>query len=240
MRLLLVEPDSDYVTMVNGLLRKHGWEVETAAAPAEAVERTANGAHDLLIVDADAGAVEGIPLITRLRSLTQAPIVALVNAANAAEGVSAIEQGANYDLAKPFSPRQLQAAIVAVCSNTAAVAGGALPERFGANGHLVTLVRHEVQVDGRRVVLSPREYALFSTLAAHPGRSFSRDELVTLSWGSESGRPSPRQVDVYVGYLRRKLEPDPKHPRFILTDRGAGYRWRWDEEWEHAEEAEVS
>ena len=238
MRVLLVEPDPDYVAVISSLIKRRNWEIVTAVGAEEAAEQARQGSYSLAMVAATVLSADGTSAVSTLRPLLRAPIIALVDARADPEADSVLEEGANYDLAKPFTPRHLRAAMKAAlsCAETS-VGVTALPERLAGNGHVLTLVRHEVQVDGRRVVLSPREYALFRILAGSPGRSFQRAELVSLAWGAETGRPSVRQVDVYVGYLRRKLEPEPKRPRFIVTERGVGYCWRWDAGWESAEAA---
>src|SRR5262245_33871518 len=225
MNLLLVEQDSDYVDLIGALLMKRGWAIEAVSNGEVALTRAREDSFTLVMLDALMRSGNGKSLTADIRAATSAPIVVLIPSDRPNLGVSLIEDGANYDLTKPFTPRRLRAALRAVVQPAEAPPTPvALPEQIVVNGLTIGLVRHEVTVGERKVNLSPREFAVFHVLLASPGHTFTRRELADLAWGFDPTR-SPRLIDVYVGYLRRKIEPDLKHPRFILTARGAGYLW---------------
>jgi DNA-binding response OmpR family regulator len=224
MKLLLVEDDPEYVDLIGTLLGKRGWDIDAVPDPGAAVERARENDINLVMLDAGLRGSNGGTLTREIRRATMVPIVVMVEAGAPAVGEALIEDGANFDLVKPFTPRRLRAAIRAVFSPGGAASPAALPEEVEVGGLKIGLVRHEVTVDGKQVALSPREFAVFHVLLANPGRTFARKELADLAWGPDPTR-TPRLIDVYIGYLRRKIEPDPKKPQFILTARGAGYLW---------------
>ncbi|MGH2368732.1 MAG: winged helix-turn-helix transcriptional regulator [Chloroflexota bacterium] len=224
-RALVVVDDDDYAVLLTTLLRRDGWEVERERGAVAGIERLSHGRFGVVLVDASLLAVpDGGAMLARIRGASSVPVIALTNQ-DAGDDLMEEAVAADYDLVKPFSPRRLRAAVRAVVrrGRLASPAGG-LPAEVRVGDVAVSLGRLEVRAGDRQVELSPREFALLHLLMAHPGTVFTRDELARLAWGWR-GNPDSRAVDNTVRRLRQKIEPDPRRPRHLLTERGAGYRF---------------
>ena len=225
-RVLLVETDGDYAALTAALLRRDGWEVEVEADGHAALKRLHADGISLILVDTAAAALEsGGSLLPDIRSASDAPVIVLSRQEDHEDVVELAVRAADYDLVKPFSPRRFRAAVRAV-TRRGRIGGSPaqLPAEVRVGDVTMSFGRLEVVVGDRRVELSPREFALLHLLLAHPGTVFTREELARLAWGWRASADS-RAVDNAVRRLRQKIEPNPKHPRYIATERGAGYRF---------------
>ena len=154
------------------------------------------------------------------------PIIVLTARTHDAEKVLGLELGADDYITKPFSIREFRSRVRALLRRAAAPREEPREEDAIRAGELeMDPARRRVQVAGRRVELTYVEFELLRTLAARPGRVFSRQALLQALWGGSDYR-EPRTIDVHVRHLREKLEADPADPTYILTVRGAGYRFR--------------
>jgi two-component system response regulator VicR len=224
-RALLIEHDDDYAALITTLLQRDGWQVERAQRVEDALRRLAGAEFRLVIADTEVDPPEqGPSSLARVRDATSAPIIALSAPDQPEDIVQRTLEVADYDLVKPFSPRRLRAAVLAVSRRGRIAGGSPIPSEVRVGDIMVILGRLEVVVRGRTVELSPREFALLHFLMAHPGTVFTREELARLAWGWH-GNGESRAIDNTVRRLRRKIEADPKRPRYILTERGVGYRF---------------
>ncbi len=225
-RTLLIENDDDYASIILTLLQRDGWQVDWQRSPEEALERLGTTRYDLVLVNtALAGQSSNGSVLSRIRLATSAPVIALTRQDEREEVVQQVLESADYELVTPFSPRRLRAAVRAVSGRGRMSSSSAgLPSEVRIGDITMSLGRLEVRVGERRVELSPREFALLHLMLAHPGAVFTREELARLAWGWRNMGES-RAVDNIVRRLRNKIEPDPKHPRYILTERGVGYRF---------------
>jgi DNA-binding response OmpR family regulator len=214
-KLLVVEDEARVASFLVKGLRAHGYGVEWVSTGREALRRAADADVSLVILDLGLPDLDGLEVLESLRERGgTVPVLVLSARGRVNDRVKGLDLGADDYLAKPFAFEELLARIRANLRPRADVPPGVL--RVG--GITVDLLRREVTADGRTFSLSAREFALLQAFAENPRRVLSRQELLSMAWGIDFD-PGTNLVDVYVGYLRRKLgEP------FIETVRGAGYR----------------
>ena len=231
-RALIIEGDDDYAALMTTLLDREGWESLRERDPLSGLEQLRQGqgsGFDVILVSTPAEPSNGgHTTLSAIRGASTAPLIALCEEETSEErmeqGVTQALELADYNLVKPFSPRRFRAAVRAVSRRGRVVAQTAPPAEVRVGNVTMSYGRLEVVVDGRRVELSPREFALLHLLLANPGTVFTRDELARLAWGWKESAES-RAVDNTIQRLRRKIERHPKQPRDLLTDRGTGYRF---------------
>jgi DNA-binding response OmpR family regulator len=169
--------------------------------------------------------VDGLEVCKRLRASSSVPIIMLTARDDELDKVLGLELGADDYITKPFSIREFRSRVRALLRRAATAPAERDDETIEADGLRIDLARRDVEVHGKPVQLTYVEFELLRTLAAHPGRVYSREMLLQALWGGSEYR-EPRTIDVHVRHLREKLEPDPRAPEFILTVRGVGYRFR--------------
>jgi DNA-binding response OmpR family regulator len=171
--------------------------------------------------------LDGLEVCKRLRSVSSVPIIMLTARDDELDKVLGLELGADDYITKPFSIREFRSRVRALLRRAS------LPsqldqrraEAIEVDGVRIDPARRTVEAQGRPIQLTYVEFELLRTLAANPGQVFSRRRLLESLWGDSAYR-EPRTIDVHVRHLREKLERDPSQPEFILTVRGAGYRFR--------------
>jgi two-component system, OmpR family, alkaline phosphatase synthesis response regulator PhoP len=221
-RILLVEDDPGLRLTLTHRLASEGYGVETAGDGEEALARAVGGAFDLLILDVMLPRKNGFDVLRDLRQRgIGTPVLMLTARGQVTDRVVGLKLGADDYLTKPFEMAELLARVEARLR--ARPAGDAHPiYRFGTVE--VDLRRAEIRRDGAPVALSAKEFQLLRYFVAHRGATLSRNELLDEVWGYDA-MPTTRTVDVHVAWLRRKLEPNPRHPQFILTLHGLGYKF---------------
>ena len=220
-RVLVVDDEANLVELVQGYLAREGYQVLTAGDGPTALAVTREAQPDLIVLDLMLPGFDGLEVCRRVRQFSDAYILMLTARAEEVDKVLGLSMGADDYLTKPFSPRELVARVKAMLRRPrASTPEPEPPRRLG--DLIIDAARFEVRKRGQQVVLTARELALLATLAAHPGRVFTRAQLLEKVWGSEFF--DDHVVDVHVGNLRRKLEDDPSHPRWVQTVRGVGYR----------------
>ena len=152
------------------------------------------------------------------------PIIMLTAKTDPVDKVIGLEVGADDYVTKPFHVQELIARVRAVLRRSERLSDGDLPESFDQDGLHIDFKSYRVKVDDRPVELSAREFKLLQFLASHPGRVYSRDQLLDRIWGDDAF-VEPRTVDVHISRLRGAIEPDPSEPRYIVTVRGIGYKF---------------
>ena len=218
--ILVVDDD----TRLRGLLRKYltdnGYLVSVAADAAEARQQLESIAFDLVVLDVMMPGETGLELTKALRtSGLQLPILLLTAMAETGDRIGGFESGADDYLTKPFDPRELLLRIGSILRRTAREEAPPAPKDCCFGSFTFDLGRGELRQDGDMVHLTSAESALLAVLAAQPGETLSREEL-----GAATGNSGNlRTVDVQVTRLRKKLEDDPKQPRYLQTMRGRGY-----------------
>jgi two-component system phosphate regulon response regulator OmpR len=230
--ILVVDDDSRIRTLLKRYLGDNGFRVTVAADAAEARERLRMFEFDLLVLDRMMPGESGLELTAALRQEGVVPILMLTAMAEADDRISGLESGADDYLVKPFEPRELLLRIKTILRRANAPAPATVDAqltdgvgdqiRFG--DHVFDLNNDLLMQDGEPVRLTESEIALLRAFAETPGRTLSREELVARN----AVRGSVRTVDVQITRLRRKIEADPKFPRYLQTVRGKGYMLRGD------------
>ena len=223
MKLLLVEDEPGLVMTLTDRLLAEGYEVESVGEAPAALERASGGGYDAILLDVMLPGGNGFDVCRSLRQRgVQTPILMLTARGQVVDRVVGLKLGADDYLVKPFEMAELLARIEALLRRAPAPASSPDGYRFG--DVTIDFRRAEVTKAGRRVDLSAREFKLLRYFVEHRGAALSRDELLNEVWGYNS-MPSTRTVDVHVAWLRQKLETNPRHPEYLLTVHGLGYKF---------------
>ena len=220
-RALLVEDDRKLAALLQEFLLQSGVEATIAPDGLEALQQLAASRFDILLVDLMLPGMDGLTLTRRIRERWKTPLIMVTARGDDADKIVGLELGADDYLAKPFNPRELLARIRAVLRRAAPELSG--EGKFKSGGLAIDFAAREVTVDGARQSLTAHEYEILGALARHAGRVLSRDQLLELVKGDGADDAFDRSIDVHVSRLRQKIEPDPRHPRYVKTVRGAGY-----------------
>src|SRR5215218_7716948 len=224
--ILLVDDEDAVLKLLTYPLERDGLRVVAARDGQEALERFASEPVDLVVLDIMLPKLDGLEVCRRLRAESMVPIIMLSARGDELDKVLGLELGADDYITKPFSIREFRSRVRALLRRAGtAQRARETGEVLEAGPLRIDPDRRTVQLDGAAVDLTYVEFELLRTLAASPGRVFSRRALLEAVWGDAAYR-EPRTIDVHVRHLREKLEPDPSDPDLILTVRGAGYRFR--------------
>jgi DNA-binding response OmpR family regulator len=226
-RILVVEDNADIADLVALHLRDLGCEVVLAADGARGYELAAAGGWDLVILDLMLPRMEGLELCRRLRAGdSYTPVLMLTAKSSEVDRVVGLEIGADDYLTKPFSIRELIARVKAIFRRLDALGpaqDGAGP-RLEAGDMAIDPDKRQVSIAGRPVELTAREFDLLLQFARHPGRVYTRQQLLDLVWGyGHDGYE--HTVNSHINRLRSKIEADPSHPAYVLTVWGVGYKF---------------
>ncbi len=221
--ILVVEDEMKIARLVRDYLEDAGFEVIVAGDGTAALASARGSKPDLVVLDLGLPGRDGLDVTREIRRRSTVPIVMLTARGSEADRVAGLELGADDYVVKPFSPRELVARIRAVLRRTEAVRTGG-PEVLRAAGVEVDLPRMRVAIDGRPVDLTPTEFELLATLVREPGRVFTRSQLLEAIRGV-AFESYERAIDAHVKNIRRKIEPTPGRPRYLLTVHGVGYRF---------------
>jgi two-component system phosphate regulon response regulator PhoB len=222
--IFAVEDDPDITRLVRHHLEVAGYAVRTFGGGTQVIADAERERPALFLLDIMIPGGDGLELCRRIRqsgSLAMTPVIFLTAKTSEADRVVGLELGGDDYIPKPFSPRELVARVKAVLRRferplaPSVVKSGNIEIDSGA----MTLT-----VRGKTVTTTATEFRLLDYLARHPGRVFTRDQLLDAVW-RETQFVTPRSVDVYVRRIREKIEPDPENPRYLKTVRGAGYRF---------------
>ncbi|HXN81986.1 MAG TPA: response regulator transcription factor [Myxococcales bacterium] len=220
-RALLIEDDRKLSSLLVEFLGQNGIEAVAAEDANAALSALGAGRFDILLVDLMLPGMDGLTLTRRIRERWNTPLIMVTARGDDADKIVGLELGADDYLAKPFNPRELLARIRAVLRR--AQGESSAEGRFAAGGLVIDFDAREVAVDGKRMSLTAHEFDILVALARNSGRVLSRDQLLELVKGDGADEAFDRSIDVHVSRLRAKIEPDPRHPRYVKTVRGAGY-----------------
>jgi two-component system response regulator RegX3 len=224
-RILVVEDEPAIRSGLEDVFVYHGYAVDAVGDGAAGWERARTGRYDLVLLDVMLPSMSGFEVCDRIRAEDpEQPIIMLTARTTDDDIVAGLKLGADDYVAKPFSVQQLVLRVEAVLRRSRV---GVARARTIDLGGLVCIDVPSLsgRRDGEALAFTRREMDLLEYLAAHTGRAVSRDELLNKVWGHARGAElETRTVDIHVAKLRRKIEPDPGSPRFLLTVRGAGYR----------------
>jgi len=224
--VMVVDDDAALRQAVREYLGENEFRVSEAATGGELHAAFASEVVDLVLLDLRLGAEDGMRLLRQMRDQSQVPVIVLTGRADEADRVMGLELGADDYLTKPFSPRELLARIRTVLRRTYAgqeVHGAKVCRAYRFSGWELNLrTRRLAGSDGRQVPLSNGEFNLLAALLAARGRVLSRDQLIEMSRRYDN-EVYDRAIDVQILRLRRKIELDPRQPKYIVTERGGGY-----------------
>ena len=225
-RILLVDDEQAVQTLLTYPLRKEGYEVVGAVDGQEALDRFAEQRFDLVVLDVMLPKLDGIEVCRRLRTRSQVPIIMLTAKGDEVDKVAGLEMGADDYITKPFSVREFRSRVKAALRRGNMAGRSPSGEQPIEAGELeIDFERRAVSLRGSEAQLTYVEFEILAALAGAPGRVFTREMLLEHVWGDSTYR-DPRTVDVHIRHLREKLEGDAKHPEYLFTVRGVGYRFR--------------
>ena len=227
-RILLVEDEPGLVLTLSDRLTSEGYQVESARDGETGLERASNEAFDAIILDVMLPRKNGFDVCRDLRQRNvTTPILMLTARGQIVDKVVGLKLGADDYLTKPFEMMELLARVEALLRRAATPAAApaiSAAETYQFDSIKIDFRRAEVDRDGEKIELSAKEFQLLRYFIEHREATLSRDELLNEVWGYDA-MPTTRTVDVHVAWLRQKLEPNPRHPMFILTVHGMGYKF---------------
>jgi DNA-binding response OmpR family regulator len=221
-KILVVDDEPRIVRVLKGYLESAGFQVIAAYDGTEALAAFRHEAPDLIVLDLMLPEVDGLDVARAIRRASDVPLIMLTARVDEADRLIGLELGADDYVTKPFSPREVVARVRAVLRR----AGGAEPasRTLSVGDIALDLDKRQVKVSGRQVELTPTEFDLLAALMESPGRIFSRMQLLDKVQGY-TYEGYERTIDAHVKNLRQKIEEDPRHPGYILTVYGLGYKF---------------
>jgi DNA-binding response OmpR family regulator len=224
-RILVVDDDDDIRGLVRKLLERSGAEIREAPNGREGLREFHAWRPDLVVLDVSMPELDGWNVLERIRDMSDVPVLMLTARGDELERVRGLQAGADDYVVKPFGKQELVARVQALLRRAQRGAATDEPETYADAYLSIDWAQARVAVGDREVQLTPLEFRLLSTFVRHPRQVLSRDQLLELVWGDAFGVAGD-QVKLYVGYLRRKLDPDAPDAVPIETVRGFGYRYR--------------
>jgi len=223
--ILVVDDEPKIVQLARDYLEHAGFTVASASDGREALAAFRTGAPDLIVLDLGLPHLDGLDVARTIRKTSNLPIVMLTGRGDESDRIAGLELGADDYITKPFSPKELVARVRAVLRRSEVAS---LPaEMLRAGDVTVDVPRMSVRVGERAVELTPTEFQLLITMVRAPGRVFTRAQLLDAVHGV-AFESYERAIDAHVKNIRRKLESDPREPRYVLTVHGVGYRFADD------------
>jgi DNA-binding response OmpR family regulator len=229
-RVLVVEDDKTMAEVLIAYLDRAGYQAQWSADGGQALTMWQQTSPDVVILDIMLPGLSGLEVLRRRRQDGDHTAVIMLSARGEEEDrLVGLETGADDYVVKPFSPREVVLRVEALLRRTERLAGSSLVNQIITAGPIVIdFAVHAARLDDRTLALTTREFDLLAFLAAHPGQTYSKEELLRRVWGWEFGDTST--VTVHVRRLREKVEVDPSDPRLVLTVGRAGYRMARDDE----------
>ncbi len=223
-RILVVDDEERMVRFIRMNLEHDGFQVSEAFNGKQAIQKLRDVTPDLILLDVMMSDLDGFEVLETIREISNVPVIMLTAKGEEDDRVRGLELGADDYITKPFSPRELVSRVKAVLRRTEGVSGSMhglieVDERLK-----IDFDRREIWLEGKLVKLRPTEYRMLYHLVQNAGWVISHEQLLTKVWGYEY-RDEPHYVRLYINYLRQKLEVDPANPKYILTERGVGYRF---------------
>lgn len=224
LRILVVDDEERMVRFIRLNLEHDGFRVYEAYRGIKALDLLRSELPDLIILDVMMPDIDGFEVLKIIREISSVPVIMLTAKGEEEDRVKGLELGADDYVTKPFSPRELVSRVRAVLRRTESESGRSqglieVDERLKLD-----FDRREIWVENQLVKLRPTEYRLLYHLVQNAGWVIPHDQLLAKVWGYEY-RDEPHYVRLYINYLRKKLEKDPSNPKYILTERGVGYRF---------------
>jgi two-component system KDP operon response regulator KdpE len=223
-KILVIDDDPQIRRVMRSTLTSHGYQVNDARTGEEGLEELRNSNYDLVLLDMNMPGMGGMETCRMIRSSSEIAIIMLTVNNSERQKVEALDAGADDYVTKPFSTPELLARIRATLRRLPQAPGQANLQPLVAEGVNVDLSSREVTVRGQTSRLTAREFELLSYLLARPNKTLAHRELLQAVWGPDYG-DELEYLRVFINRLRKKIEPDPSKPRFLVTDAWAGYRF---------------
>jgi DNA-binding response OmpR family regulator len=223
--ILVVDDEPRMVESVQMHLEIEGFQVITANSGFQALEKVVRETPSLVILDVMMPEMDGLETLKKIREVSEVPVIFLSVKGEEFDRVRGLDLGADDYMTKPFSPRELISRIKAVLRRTESKGLSEHSEVIVDDDLRINFDQRKVIVRGKEVILRPTEYRLLYQLVNNPGKLLTHETLLSRVWGPEY-RDDDQYVRLYIGYLRQKIEADPKSPKYILSERGLGYRFR--------------
>ena len=220
-KVLVVDDELKIARLVRDYLTEAGFDVALAATGPAAVAAVRSDRPDLVVLDLGLPGMDGYDVTRTIRGQSTIPIIMLTARSEETDRIVGLELGADDYVVKPFSPRELVARVKAVLRRTG---GDVASETIRVMDVVIDLPHRSVERDGSRIELTATEFELVRTLASSPGRVFTRGQLLDSIRGV-SFESYERAIDAHIKNLRKKLEPDPRRPQYVLTVYGVGYKF---------------
>ncbi len=220
--ILVVEDEAKIADVLKSYLEREGFGVATAKDGDEALSLFASLSPALVLLDLMLPRRSGEEVCREIRARGNTPIIMLTAKTEEHSILGGLAIGADDDVTKPFSPRQVVARVHAVLRRAGTAQADVL--RFGGDWLIIDTIARTVLCEGAPVTLTPSEYSILLALASHPGKTFTRDELIQLAL-KDDFEGYDRVIDTHIKNLRQKIEPDAKLPRYLVTVHGVGYRF---------------
>jgi two-component system KDP operon response regulator KdpE len=225
-RILLVDDETSIQRALVPLLRSRGYEVEAAATARDALAAIEERSPDLVILDLGLPDMDGLDVCARVRERWETPIIVLSARGAEQQKIAALDRGADDYVTKPFGPEELLARVRATLRRT--LTGDDPATGQVVRGDLVIdLDRHRVIRKDEEIRLTPKEFELLTLLARRPGQVLTHRTILKAIWGPNAV-DQPEHLRVLMAQLRKKVEPDPAQPRYLLTEPWVGYRFADD------------
>ncbi len=225
MTILIVDDEARIRDFVRMNLEIEHYRVIEAGNGAEALAQLREHLPDLVVLDVMMPNMDGFETLREIRNVSTIPVIMLTIRQNEQDKIRGLDLGADDYMAKPFSPRELLSRIRALLRRSLMAPPSRKTEIVVDPDLKIDFARREVTVRGKKVVLRPTEYRLLYHLVSNAGRLLTHETLLSKVWGREY-RDEAHYLRLYITYLRQKLEKDPAHPQYILTERGVGYRFK--------------
>ena len=223
-KILAVDDEKRMVRFIQLNLEQDGFQVITAYNGTDALEQVRTQLPDLILLDIMMPDINGFDVLRKIREVNTVPVIMLTAKGEEDDRIQGLELGADDYITKPFSPRELVSRIRAVLRRTQSFKESQVDLIKVDDRLTLDFSRREVWVEGEKVDLRPTEYRLLYHLVKNAGWVNTHEQLLSKVWGFEY-QDEPHYVRLYVNYLRKKLEEDPSNPKYILTERGVGYRF---------------
>jgi len=223
-KILAVDDEQRMVRFIQLNLEQDGFEVISAYNGKDALEQVRTQLPDLILLDIMMPDINGFEVLKKIREVNTVPVIMLTAKGEEDDRIQGLELGADDYITKPFSPRELVSRIRAVLRRTKSFTDDQVDLIKVDERLTIDFSRREIWVEGKKVDLRPTEYRLLYHLVQNAGWVNTHEQLLTKVWGFEY-QDEPHYVRLYVNYLRKKIEQDPSNPKYILTERGVGYRF---------------
>ncbi len=224
-KILVVDDEPQIVRLVTMNLEAEGFQVVSAADGYEALEKVIRELPALVILDIMMPDMDGFETLKEIRKVSEVPVIFLSVRGQEFDRVRGLDLGADDYISKPFSPKELVSRVKAVLRRTGAKIPSPKSEIVVDDELRINFDQSKVIVRGKEVHLRPTEYRLLYQLVSNAGKLLSHETLLSRVWGHEY-RDEDQYVRLYITYLRQKIEKDPKNPKYILSERGLGYRFK--------------